>query len=91
MNNEARRNRERLRCGLCVCVGGDGGVHYDSVENCTVNKLVGLSCFPSLQPPGAFVCLCVCLVVVVLLSMLDFQLHPDSPNDNAAGNGGRGS
>lgn len=44
-----------------MCVGG--GVHYDSIENCAVNKLVGLSCFPSPQPPGAFVCLFVCLLL----------------------------
>lgn len=30
-------------------------------------------------------CLPVCCFIVVLLSMLDVQLHLDSPNDNAAG------
>lgn len=30
-------------------------------------------------------CLSVSCFIVVLLSMLDFQLYPDSPNDNAAG------
>lgn len=55
MNNGPRQNRESLR------YFGGGEVYYDSSENCNVNKLVGLSCFPSLQPPGAFVCLCVSL------------------------------
>lgn len=40
---------------------GWGEQCYDSIENCAVNKLVGLSCFPRLQPAGTFVCLFACL------------------------------
>lgn len=53
-----RQHRGRLRFR-----GGGGRLRYDSIENCAVNKLVGLSCFPRPQPPGAFVCLSVCLLL----------------------------
>lgn len=56
------------------------------VKNCTVNKLVGLSCFGDLSlQVHLSACLSVSRSIVVLLSMPDLQLYPDSPNDNAAG------
>lgn len=55
---ERERKKEREIGNVVVLVGG----RYDSIENCAVNKLVGLSCFPRLQPAGASVCLFVSLL-----------------------------